>query len=276
LLGGLGEQRCKTNFNELPKICFVLRSITKYSDIAMQRRTVPARHGPSNAAARTNDDDEDDDNYRGGKRKSGGRNSVIFVSLLSLLLLIAVVGSVYFPSQLQRAEQEAGVLAKKAMEVENDLEGKVQRIEHDVAERILGQQQQQRYPQHHEPGSSSGNINIPVIMEEHLQASYAATARMEAQSGRWVDGEKKLKQKLQVLYDRQHQQGLDLGVPVLTRWLGDDIPAYVTPEMNIDVMEWKRQISEKYAEMRKEEEEWQAKMNKVIEQRERDIGITTA
>jgi hypothetical protein len=217
-------------------------------------------------AARTNDDD----NYRGGKRKSGGYNFTIVVSVLSLLFLVAMVASDYFPAQLKRAEQKAGVLAGKAMEVEQNLAKNAQRLEPDITERIvLGQE-------HAAQHMSSSSNNIPVDLKERLQASYTATARMEAQSSRWVEGEKKLKQKLQVLYDRQEQQGQDLGVPVLTRWLGDDIPAYVTPNMNIDVTEWKRQVAEKYAEMRKEEEEWQANMNKVIEQRERDIGITTA
>jgi hypothetical protein len=242
----------------------------------MQRRTVPyvpstsAGHGSSKTAVPSVRMNEDNDNYRGAKGRGRSQNSVIVVSLLSLLLFIVAITSIYFPAQLKRAEQEAGVLAKKAIDVEQDLAEKAIRVEHDVAERILGQQQQQ-----YQPRSISNNNNVPVDIEERLQASYAATARMEAQSSRWVDGEKKLKQKLQVLYDRQQQQGQDLGVPVLTRWLGDDIPAYITPNMNIDVEQWKLQVAEKYTEMRKEEEEWQAKMNKIIEQRERDIGITT-
>jgi hypothetical protein len=188
--------------------------------------------------------------------------------IIALFLVVAVVVSVFFPAELKRAEQEAGLLAQKAMEVEHDLAQRAMEVEHDMAERIMGQQQPS-------PPSSGDDDHVSANMEERLAASHAATARMEAQSSRWVDGEKKLKQKLQVLYDRQ-QQGHDLGVPVLTRWLGDDFPAYVTPDMNIDVAEWKQQVQEKYAEMRKEEEEWQAQMNKIIQQRERDIGITTA
>jgi hypothetical protein len=100
----------------------------------------------------------------------------------------------------------------------------------------------------------------------------AATARMEAQSSKWVDGEKALKKKLQVLYDMQ-QKGENLGVPVLTRFLGEDFPAWVEPGM--DAEEWKSKVDAKYVEMRAEEEVWKKEMQKLIEQRERDIGITT-
>ncbi len=70
-------------------------------------------------------------------------------------------------------------------------------------------------------------------------APNAATARMEAQSSRWVDGEKALKRQLQVLYDMQ-QRGENLGVPVLTRLLGDDFSAWVEPGM--DEAEWEGRV----------------------------------
>ncbi|KAG7351079.1 hypothetical protein IV203_010439 [Nitzschia inconspicua] len=227
----------------------------------MQRRVVPSTlsrpHGRSHnsSATRTTNDD-----YRGGKPKNGGASPLITVLIISFLLIMAVMISIFFPAELRRAEEEAGRLAQKAMDVE-----------HNMAERMMGPSAQKQPPLDSVSLSESSSAN----MEERLAASHAATARMEAQSSRWVDGEKKLKQKLQVLYDRQ-QQGHDLGVPVLTRWLGDDFPAYVTPDMGIDVAVWKKEVEAKYAEMRKEEEEWQAKMNTIIQQRERDIGITTA
>ena len=99
-----------------------------------------------------------------------------------------------------------------------------------------------------------------------------ATARMEAQSMRWVDGEKMLKKKLQVLYDRQ-QEGKDLGVPVLARYLGEDIPVWVTPDKEA---EWQKKVDLRYEEMRQEEEEWKKKMANIIASRERNIGVTTA
>ena len=74
------------------------------------------------------------------------------------------------------------------------------------------------------------------------------------------------------LYEKQ-QQGELLGVPVLTRWLGDDFPAWVTPDM--DEQKWRNDVAAKYKEMREEEEQWKVKMEKIIQQRERDLGITT-
>ena len=40
--------------------------------------------------------------------------------------------------------------------------------------------------------------------------------------------------------------------------------------------EWRKKVDAKYAEMRAEEEEWIKQMQKLIDERERDIGITTA
>ena len=90
---------------------------------------------------------------------------------------------------------------------------------------------------------------------------YQADVRMQQQSSKWVDNEKKLKKALQVLVDRQ-QRGLDLGVPVLTRYLGENIPAFYSkddPSLNkgiSTVEEWNALIEEKYTEMRNEENRW--------------------
>ena len=84
---------------------------------------------------------------------------------------------------------------------------------------------------------------------------------------------KKLKKKLKELEQLQ-QKGQYLGVPVLTRFLGDDFPAWVGEDVNEE--EWKRNVEAEYVKMRKEEEEWKEQMQKIIDQRERDIGITTA
>ena len=88
------------------------------------------------------------------------------------------------------------------------------------------------------------------------------TARMLVQDSKWVDGEKKLKEKLKILQQRQ-AQGKDLGVPVLTRYLGEDIPAWPS-EDTMDEETWKRKVSEKYEEMRKEEEEWKEMISKLL------------
>ena len=65
-----------------------------------------------------------------------------------------------------------------------------------------------------------------------------------------------------------------MGAPVLTRWLGDDFPAWVGEGMKEE--EWRADVDAKYTEMRKDEEAWQKRMQALIDQRERDMGITTA
>lgn len=98
------------------------------------------------------------------------------------------------------------------------------------------------------------------------------------QSMRWVDGEMALKRKLQVLYDMQ-KKGDNLGVPVLTRYLGEDFPAFVgTPDSTMKKEEFEKLVEAKYEEMRKEEEEFQKKMTLQIEKdtkERRNMGITT-
>lgn len=97
-----------------------------------------------------------------------------------------------------------------------------------------------------------------AVMDEihhwlYEQKPNAATERMLQQSSKWVDGEKKLKSKLKELAVLQ-SQGKELGVPVATRWLGDDIPAWAGE--GVDVEQWRKKVDARYAEMRKEEENW--------------------
>ena len=88
-----------------------------------------------------------------------------------------------------------------------------------------------------------------------------ASERMRTSDSKWVDGEKKLKLKLKELAKRQ-AKGLDIGVPVLTRYLGEDIPAW--PDETISKEEWTAKVKAKYAEMRKEEDEWRAKVSAIL------------
>ncbi|EEC50615.1 predicted protein [Phaeodactylum tricornutum CCAP 1055/1] len=88
----------------------------------------------------------------------------------------------------------------------------------------------------------------------------------QVSSSKWVDGEKRLKVKLKELADRQ-AKGLDIGVPVLTRYLGEDIPAW--PDATITKEAWNAKVAEKYAEMSREEEEWRAKVAAVVSKDQR-------
>mmetsp|Transcript_5658 Transcript_5658/g.12350 ORF Transcript_5658/g.12350 Transcript_5658/m.12350 type:complete len:260 (+) Transcript_5658:128-907(+) len=135
-------------------------------------------------------------------------------------------------------------------------------------------QEQQQRQQQQESGKEDDET---PVSDANLKrsSSDAATARMEAQSSRWVDGEKALKKKLKVLYDQQ-LKGKYLGVPVLTRYLGEGIPAYVgTPDSPMKEDEWKKIVESKYEEMRLEDEDWKKKVAAQIAKRGRDIGITT-
>lgn len=105
-------------------------------------------------------------------------------------------------------------------------------------------------------------------MEEWLQKAKPkqlgridASQAMKEQPSSWVDGEKKLKAKLKVLAERQ-KEGKDLGVPVLTRFLGDDFPAWV--ERGQDEKAWKQKRDAKYEAMRKEDLIWREKAIKAL------------
>jgi hypothetical protein len=105
---------------------------------------------------------------------------------------------------------------------------------------------QQKHPGNHNVGDVSNALFTKP------------SARSKVTGTTWVEGEKKLKAALQVLADRQ-ARGLDIGVPVLTRWLGDDVPAWPTEEMPEE--QWQQKVDEKYSAMRQEEQEWIQKMN---------------
>lgn len=152
-------------------------------------------------------------------------------------------------------------------EVEQRLEKEAGLVGHRVAENaILAEHNMEHWWQSRGTTQETGSANNSGMN--------AATARMMAQPSKWVDGEKSIKRQLKQLQAIQ-EKGELLGVPVLTRYLGEDFPAWVGKDMNED--EWKQKVAQKYEEMRAEEEEWRKEMQKIInERREDEIGIPTA
>ena len=164
-----------------------------------------------------------------------------YIAIGSVILIMAVSWQ-FFPDEVIKAEHEAEVIGHRMKERAIEAEISVESWIHD-----------------HNGGSPAGRA-----------ASDAASQAMQVQSSKWVDGEKKLKKKLTELYEKQ-QKGELLGVPVLTRWLGDDFPAWVTPDM--DEKKWRDDVAAKYKEMREEEEAWKQQMQKIMDQREQELGL---
>ncbi len=209
----------------------------------MQRRPATSSHPVSNSA--TPSTHLGPAGSRSVARRSPHKKHKFHPLLLmiGLALVIMCVSWLFFPEEVLQAEQEA------------------EYVGHQLAEQaVRAEHQMQNWMQHH---GSTGDRS----------ASDAASAAMMSQSSQWVEGEKKLKKKLMELYEKQ-QKGELLGVPVLTRWLGDDFPAWVTPDM--DEEKWRNDVAEKYRQMRVEEEQWKKDVYRIISQRERDLGITTA
>jgi len=89
-----------------------------------------------------------------------------------------------------------------------------------------------------------------------------ASEAMKRQPSNWVDGEKRLKEQLKKLVELQ-KQGKDLGVPVLTRYLGDDIKAWVSE--GDDKKAWEKKRDERYIKMRAQEEQWRMQVQKHLQ-----------
>jgi hypothetical protein len=109
--------------------------------------------------------------------------------------------------------------------------------------------------------SSSSSSSQPLVVNG--VPVNEATRRMYAQESKWVDGEKALKKQLRKLADLQ-AQGKELGVPALTRYLGEDFPAWAGT--GVDRAEWESRRDKKYAEMREAEGEWNRKIRELIDQ----------
>jgi len=175
---------------------------------------------------------------------------LLFVIVVGLPLLISVVSKfspASVPSSIHNAEQ-------KIYEAEQMVEQKMYEAEQIMEHEVQGLLAAKLVPP--DPNHSDN------LHHHRREESNVASEAMLKQSSSWVDGEKKLKKQLRALKERQ-MQGNDLGVPVLTRWLGNDIPAW--PGEGIDVEEWRERVEARYAEMREEEEKWKEKVSKFME-----------
>ena len=148
---------------------------------------------------------------RRGRSGSSVKRLMFFMLAAALMALVTFL----FPSQVREVELSA-------YQVEQEMEKKV--------EDFWYHQQQQRPP--------------PVTEEQGVKhRSAEATEAMERQPSTWVEGEKRLKQKLKKLMERQ-KEGKDLAAPILTRYLGEDIPAWVGE--GVDEKKWQEKVEAKY------------------------------
>jgi len=145
----------------------------------------------------------------------------------------------------------------------------VQKVEHDMmqgaveAEHIIEKEMMDWWASdkgHHQPPSGENYHRNTAEIQR------AASERMAQQESKWVDGEKRLKQELKKLVALQ-QQGKELGVPVLTRWVGDDIPAWAGE--GVDKDEWNAKVKARYDEMREEENRWREMVEATIKAEKR-------
>ena len=159
---------------------------------------------------------------------------------------------------------------------------KVQQVEHDIlqgareAEHVLEQEMRDWWGNNNnnkrEPPSNNNNQN--TAEQQRRTASQRMAAQQQQQAGdsqqhSWVEGEKRLKRELQKLVALQ-QQGQELGVPVLTRWLGEDIPAWAGTGVDRDA--WQAQVQERYQEMRLDEERWRDRVAATLQQQAEKRG----
>jgi hypothetical protein len=172
-------------------------------------------------------------------RNNGGSGGILRTWVLLLIIIVLTLIISLFPEQRQMMYNTEQQMEKVVYETE-------QQLERDVMDYWLSSKQ-------FYTGDTSDTTTTNKI--------YEADIRMRQQSSKWVDDEKKLKQALQVLVERQ-ARGLDLGVPVLTRYLGAQIPAFYSKDdasLNqgiATVEEWNTLVQEKYTEMRNEEIRW--------------------
>jgi len=219
----------------------------------MQRRTAAASHNQSFSSLSSGGTTQGpaSSQIRKRKRSANFLKHPAYI-LIALALSISGLSFYLFPNQVATVEHEvvneAKLYARKAVDAEHRVETWL-----------------------HQGHGATGDGGASAGMNRRIEMD-ATEAMMSQGSGGWVDGERKLKKKLKELMERQ-AQGKDVGVPVLTRWLGDDFPAWAGE--GVDRADWEKKRDERYEQMRKEEEAWQARMQRMIDTDERNIGIST-
>mmetsp|Transcript_22795 Transcript_22795/g.30171 ORF Transcript_22795/g.30171 Transcript_22795/m.30171 type:complete len:804 (+) Transcript_22795:712-3123(+) len=113
----------------------------------------------------------------------------------------------------------------------------------------ITKQKQQKQPRHpHADEHHHDNIDVYPRQPDRLPPLNSASQAMKHQPSSWVDGERKPKKELLELMERQ-KQGLDKGVPILTRYLGDDVKVWSKEE---EEGEWKELVKKKEAQLKRD------------------------
>jgi hypothetical protein len=179
--------------------------------------------------------------------RKGGGISGILVMIVIIAALIMIGAATFLSPQVQDAEINTARKTKDLIHSAIKIE---QEMEKQVGDLFL----------------YTKNEEFPVAKQENAEE---ATAEMEHHPSSWVNGEKKLKEKLKILHAKQ-QKGEELGVPVLTRYLGEDIPAWAGEGVNVE--EWRKQVDAKYKEMEEQEKQWRKTMKALDERYKKETA----
>jgi len=203
-----------------------------------------------------------------GSFKDKPKNARFFRNVRNAKLVYGIVGtalffflaSYIFPSEVKEVEMGA-------IHMEQQMEDYFKhKVGSSSTTTTTGQHQHQQQQQPIENGNQnqrqeevSPNGEVSNVSHEAQESS---SSSLSFSTYSWVEGEKKLKKCLKPLAERQ-KNGQDLGVPVLTRWLGDDIPCYVSQDVN--KAEWEAKVKERYDQMRDENKKWQQQVKEHID-----------
>ena len=194
-------------------------------------------------------------------------SDVVVVGLLLGAAALLVLGAYWNnnsqqPARMVQMEQAASAEIAALWKDFHDIHGNLPPIPAHEHPQLATQQPPQGAVTSHE----NQNENNP--QGGNTQNAFAAVSppfpKSSVTGASWVQGEQLLKAELTKLAARQ-ARGLDIGVPVLTRWLGPDVPAWPTArgdQMSTD--EWQALVDAKYAAMRQEEEAWRQRMGEYL------------